>query len=297
MTLPSSGPIAVSDISVEIGQSSTFSADLNFLNGNIKPSLRPSSPNMSAFYGYTFFQNTTEGNCTNNGANCDYNCACNCGNNGNCAPFNCTNVNCANCDPQKYLQPNCNCACTYNCNSNINCFSHACNCSKIICTKLHEIGLMPYNVFVADQEYGEWLRKNDKVVYRGYIRWARTVTAWIDGNGPDFMIWVNKQDRKQLQKEMTTKWAHRIVTPWSEHMAYLMGEMKNDNEVGRILMNIGRPICKFVYMLPKKYTLGLFGSWMMWILCLGSYFVAKTLVKTKNLFKKVNLFFKEKVNV
>ncbi len=153
------------------------------------------------------------------------------------------------------------------------------------------VGLEVASVFgsAADQQYGEWLKKNDKVVYRGYIRWAKTVTAWMDGTGPNFMFWVNKEERNQKQKEATTKWAYKIATPWSEHMAYLMGAVKNDNEVGKILMNIGRPICKFVFSLPKKYKLGLFGSWMMWFLCLGSFFCAKSIVKTSKLIDKIKL--------
>ena len=35
MTLPASGQIGVSDVSVEIGQSSTYSTNLNFLNNLI----------------------------------------------------------------------------------------------------------------------------------------------------------------------------------------------------------------------------------------------------------------------
>jgi hypothetical protein len=45
---PSSGPIGVSDINLAIGQASTFTDDLSFLNGLL---LTPaSSPNMGAFY-------------------------------------------------------------------------------------------------------------------------------------------------------------------------------------------------------------------------------------------------------
>jgi hypothetical protein len=160
--------------------------------------------------------------------------------------------------------------------------------------------MMPYNIFAADQLYGEWLKKNDRTVYRGYIKWAKIVTAWIDGSGPDFMIWIkDKEKRKELQKKATTKWAHKIATPWSEHMAYLMGELKNDNMAGRIIMNIGRPICKFVFLLPKKYELGLFGSYMMWILCLGSYYTAKFITKLSKLVDNIkNLkVFKEIKNV
>ena len=112
MTLQSSGQIAVSDVSQEIGQAATYSTDLNFLNGLLKSPASP--PNMAAFYGTTYYQNNTAGNCDNGN---QVNCNCNCGNVncGNC--YNCGNINCANCDGQAYLQGNCNCACTYNCTS------------------------------------------------------------------------------------------------------------------------------------------------------------------------------------
>lgn len=285
MTTPS-GQIGVNDINTEIGLSATYSSDLNFLNGKIKPSIRPTTPNMADFQSKNYFQNTTEGNCNN--GNCQNNC--NCGNIGGDNCFINGGVNCANCDDQAYLQPGTNCACSYNC-TYTNSASHACNCtcacSKIICTKLHQFGMMPYNIFAADQQYGEFLKKHDKVVYRGYLRWARVVTAWMDGKGPEFMLWVNKNKRTQKQKESTTKWAFKIATPWSEHMAYLMGAVKVDNEVGRLLMKIGRPICKLVFMLPKSYELGLFGSYMMWVLCLGSYSVASSYVTFKNKAKSI----------
>lgn len=276
MTLPASGPIGISDVSVEIGQSATFTDDLSFLNGLL---LTPaSSPNLGAFYSKAYFQNTTQGNCNN--GNCAYNC--NCGNIQCTNCTNCGNINCANCQPQSYLQTNCNCACTYNCDIypvsyNCNC---ACNCSKIICTKLYQIGMMPYDIFVADQAYGEWLKTNDRVVYRGYIKWARNVTAWIDGGGPDFMLWVrDKTLRSQKQKEAATKWAYKIATPWSKHMAYLMGAVKTDNDMGRVIMNIGRPICKLVYLLPKKRVVPDFvATWTMWALFFFSYYTARAVV-------------------
>ena len=176
-----------------------------------------------------------------------------------------------------------------NCNCSTNC---DCLCGKIICTKLFQIGMMPYNIFAADQQYGEWLKKNDRVVYRGYVRWARIVTAWIDGNGPDFMIWIkDKEKRKQKQREAATKWAYKIATPWSEHMAYLMGAIKNDNVMGRIIMNIGRPICKIVFMLPKKKLLPeFFSTWTMWSLFFFSYYTSFGYSKLSKLINKTKLF-------
>jgi len=293
MTLPASGQISVSDIDVEIGQPATFSADLNFLNNLIKPGQRPASPSMSAFYSKSYYLRNADGNCDAGNCNCS----------GNCGNIQCSQcayggtINCTNCDTQTWLQTDCNCACTYNCTWNAT--SYACNCacacSKIICTKLYQIGMLPYGIFLADQEYGEWLKKHDRVVYKGYIRWAKTVTAWMDEKGPDFMLWVSKEERKQKQKESTIKWAHIIVTPWSRHMAYLMGAIKTDDEVGRLLMKIGRPICRLVFLLPKSYQLGLFGSYMMWVLCLGSYGLSSAFVHTKNKLNSLKNSLKEKV--
>lgn len=289
MTLPASGAISISDVSVEIGQSSSYSTDLDFLNQQILSSLRPATPSLTAFYSLNYYQNTTNGNCNNGNVS---NCNCNCGNIqcNNCT--NCGNIDCANCDSRAWLQTGANCACTYNCNSYATSYNCNCNCacSKIICTKLYQIGMMPYNIFAADQQYGEWLKKNDRSVYRGYIKWARNVTAWIDGGGPDFMIWIrDKALRSQKQKEAATKWAYKIATPWSEHMAYLMGAVPKDNDMGRIIMKIGRPICKVVYALPKERKVPDFvATWTMWALFFFSYFTAKALThKPKSLIGSV----------
>ena len=274
MTLPASGPISIGAVSVEIGQSATFTDDLSFLNGLL---LTPaSSPNMGAFYSKSYFQNTTQGNCNN--GNCAYNCNC-----GNIQCTNCTNcsaINCANCQPQAYLQDGTNCACTYNCSIspvsyNCNC---ACNCSKIICAKLYEFGYMDPNVWVADQKYGKWLRQNDRRVYRGYIRWARTVTAWMDGKGPDCFLWLPKEQRAMAQKEAITAMALRIGIPWSEHMAYLMGARPKDNLRGKVLMTIGKPISRLIDYIPHRRGHRILTLWGMWSLFWLSHWTASAVV-------------------
>jgi hypothetical protein len=275
MTLPAPGnPISVGQINVEIGQTTTFTEDLSFLNGLL---LTPaSSPNMGAFFSKSYFQNTTQGNCDN--GNCAYNCNC-----GNIQCTNCTNcsaINCANCQPQAYLQDGTNCACTYNCSIspvsyNCNC---ACNCSKIICAKLYEFGYMDPNVWVADQKYGKWLRENDRRVYRGYIRWARTVTAWMDGKGPDCFLWLPKEQRAMAQKESITAMALRIGIPWSEHMAYLMGARPQDNLRGRVLMTIGKPISRLIDYIPHRRGHRILTLWGMWGLFWLSHWTASAVV-------------------
>ena len=252
-----------------------------------------------------------------------------------CTPINCADcsvcsgINCTNCDSQQYLQPNCNCSGGYNCTTSgvsyncttstysVNCVGYgvvynclanpttyncncACNCSKIICAKLYEFGLMDNNIWAADQAYGQWLRKNDRKLYRGYVRWARIVTAWMDGKGPDFMVWIkDPKERAIRQKAAITDMAIKIGTPWSEHMAWLMGEMKNDNTMGRILMRIGTPISKFVDMLPRpkvrreerKHSLATL--YTMWALFYFSYYTSLIIVNVLNKissWKKIFLF-------
>jgi hypothetical protein len=292
MTLPSGGSIAVSQVSQELGQAPTWPDNLNFMNSAIYPNIRPGTPNMAAFYGYTYFQRNTEGNCNNGNCTSD----CNCGN------IQCRNcyisgpINCTNCDAQPWLQNNCNCACTYNCNTgevsyNCNC---ACNCSKIICAKLYEFGYMDPNVWVADQKYGKWLRKTDRRVYRGYIRWARTVTAWMDGKGPDCFLWVAKDKRAAAQKDAITKMALRIGIPWSEHMAWLMGARPNDNLRGHVLMAIGKPISRLIDYLPHTRGHSLTKLYTMWALFWISHWIASGVVLLSKLPKGIK-YVQEKI--
>jgi hypothetical protein len=97
MTLPSSTTISVDQIRSEV---TVESGDLGFLNGYIKPDIRPASPNMASFWGLKYYLQNTAGNCNDGGAS---NCNCNnCSSPiGNCsATNNCTNINCINCDTQ-----------------------------------------------------------------------------------------------------------------------------------------------------------------------------------------------------
>jgi hypothetical protein len=285
MTTPGSGAIGVSTVNAEMGRGGP--TGLAWLKDEIKPSLRTNPPRLSAFYGMSYFQNNAEGNCEN--GNCTANC--------NCGNIQCTNcliagyTNCLNCDDKAYLQPGSNCGpAGYNCvtsetSYNCNC---ACNCSKIICSKLHDKGLMPAKIFAADQAYGKWLYKNDKAVYRGYIRWARIVTAWMDGKGPAFMVWIKDDEkRNQLQREAITRMALRIGSPWSLHMAFLMGAVPNDNLRGRVLMTIGVPICRLLDKIPrvreknKRHRLPVL--YAMWAAFYLSHWTASAVVAIDNL--------------
>jgi hypothetical protein len=248
MTIKSTGtPLAFTEINTEIGRGAgAVNTSLSFLNGYVIPASRPGQPNVGGFYGLQYYQKNNAGNCNNASA---ANCNCNCGNKNCNKTANCTAINCANCDTQKWLQTgNCNVGANpiYNCTSNANCFSFNCNCSKIICTKLFEIGMMKQNIFEADQAFGERLIKDHPDIYNGYRAWAEIVVDWMDGKGPKMMPWMSDKDFSIAAKKWSTTWAYDIATPWAEEMAYIMGEKENGSLTGKMIMGFGVPICKVV---------------------------------------------------
>ena len=145
---------------------------------------------------------------------------------------------------------------------------------------------MDPNVWAADQKYGKWLRQNDRRVYRGYIRWARTVTAWMDGKGPECFIWLPKEQRLLSQKQSINKMALRIGIPWSEHMAFLMGARPKDNLRGKVLMSIGVPISRLIDHIPHRRGHRLLTLWTMWALFWMSHWTASAIVWADKLFRK-----------
>lgn len=143
---------------------------------------------------------------------------------------------------------------------------------KIICTKLYELGLLSKKIFQADQKFGKKLSKENPEVYWGYITWAKTVVDWMSGKGPQCMFWIkDKKKRNKAQKELSIKWAKAIATPWAKHMAYLMGVEKKDNLAGKVIMTLGKPICKAVSKWQSifgesKKDAGLIKGYSLWLL-------------------------------
>ena len=118
---------------------------------------------------------------------------------------------------------------------------------KIICTKLHELGYLSDEIYQADEMFGHWLRQTDPNAYYGYLKWARVVVDWMSNEGPQCMFWIqDKKIRNERQREMATRWAIRIATPWAQHMAYKMGVLKEDSRAGRYIMTIGVAVSRLI---------------------------------------------------
>jgi len=51
---------------------------------------------------------------------------------------------------------------------------------SVICTKLHSMGLIEHEVFIADGEYGRVLLRQDPNTFLGYLAWAVYLVALMD---------------------------------------------------------------------------------------------------------------------
>lgn len=117
---------------------------------------------------------------------------------------------------------------------------------KIICTKLYELGLMPEELYEADQKFGERLRETNPDIYNGYIAWAQIAVDWMNGEGPKMMPWMTEEQFSSAAKKWSIGWTYDIVMPWAEEMAYQIGARTIGSKTGKAIMLVGNPICKVI---------------------------------------------------
>lgn len=103
---------------------------------------------------------------------------------------------------------------------------------KIICTKLHELGKMPTEIYEADQAFGAILVKESPQTYHGYACWAQHVVRWMS--------------RDDLFGKFVVFAAYHIATPWSKAMAQDMGVKVESGWFGRFLMKQGLKVCRAI---------------------------------------------------
>ena len=96
---------------------------------------------------------------------------------------------------------------------------------SVICTELYNRGLMPWQIYRADQMFGE---KCPEVIVRGYHWWAKPAVRWMKRS--NFAVWL----------------AVKIALPWAYHMAYEQGVIEKDNKFGKFISKVGMPICAFI---------------------------------------------------
>jgi hypothetical protein len=137
---------------------------------------------------------------------------------------------------------------------------------KIICRKLAELGYFDQHMNEADQQFGSQLRDKDPNAYYGYLRWAQTVVDLMEGNGSEglrkvILFWERDTNRRiEIQKNIVIYYMDMLARPWAEEMAYRMGAegYEKSNSAGKIIMNIGLPLCRKVGKIQSGTKLPLF---------------------------------------
>ncbi len=109
--------------------------------------------------------------------------------------------------------------------------------SKVICSELHRQGLMADDIYRADEYFGDFLKRTNPIAVAGYHAWAIPCVSL-------------------MQKSKTlSKIALMIAMPWANQMAYMVGARKKPSFVGKIMLNLGIPLCEMIGKLKKNKQL------------------------------------------
>ncbi len=98
----------------------------------------------------------------------------------------------------------------------------------VICTELHCQGLMDEAIWKADEAFGKHLRERNSDVLIGYHFWAKPVVSLMQ------------------KSRVFTQIVNVLAKPWSYEMACIMGENDKGSVVGKILMDVGVPMCRTI---------------------------------------------------
>ena len=100
--------------------------------------------------------------------------------------------------------------------------------ASLICTELFWRGYMDEETYMADSEFGKIVREKNPSVFYGYLKFARRVVNLM------------------RKSELFTKIVNVFVQRWSKEMLYRLGKRKRGNWLGKLMMDIGMPLCALV---------------------------------------------------
>lgn len=104
--------------------------------------------------------------------------------------------------------------------------------SSVICSELRRQGYLSATIWAADEAFG---RAQSRATRDGYWLWAAPIA------------------RGMVRSRVLTVVVAALAIPWALEMAYQMGVRERGNRLGRVVMAIGLPLCKF---LGEKYPKG-----------------------------------------
>ena len=118
--------------------------------------------------------------------------------------------------------------------------SHSSNQGTVLCSLLYRRGYLPQEIWEQDHNFGIWMSENDPDVFNGYHSWAVPMVNWIEKGS-------------LLSKVYFHGWVRPFTGAWAQHIAHRMEPKKyKDNKVGRLMLNIGVPLCRSIGKLMRR---------------------------------------------
>ena len=103
---------------------------------------------------------------------------------------------------------------------------------SVMCTLMREYGYLENDVFDADTLFGHLIATTHPEILIGYHAWAKPLTEFLRNNAIYIPLFAY------------------IVQAWAYEMAEQFGIVKNRSTfkrlVGKIVMNVGKPVCGFI---------------------------------------------------
>ena len=105
--------------------------------------------------------------------------------------------------------------------------------SKLVCTAMNKMGLLPDDIYALDSEFGLKVNREDPVLGDGYRLWALPVSEFI------------KKDT--LGARALRAFMRPITLAWAKEMAHQMRpDDYKPNYAGKVIMAIGHPTCRAI---------------------------------------------------
>ena len=131
--------------------------------------------------------------------------------------------------------------------------------SKVICTALYQMNMMPKELYDHDQRFGKWLYENDPVAYKGYRKWADVLVKYMNGQGkpllPSLLFWKTPEQKQELSQRIAVRVGNFVGYSFATEIARRAGQDVPFNLKGWLIVSVGLKICKaigFAYGLHKK---------------------------------------------
>lgn len=103
---------------------------------------------------------------------------------------------------------------------------------SVMCTLMREYGYLEDDVFIADTLFGNLLEQTNPEIIVGYHAWAKPLTNFLRHHA----IFI------PLFAYITQVWAYEMC----EHLGVTKNRSTFQRLLGKIVMNVGKPVCGFI---------------------------------------------------